>query len=190
MSFHSSNDTIAHSEQYGQGYYLGKVINNQDPEGLHRIQADVPGLYDSSAGEVPWIAPHPASPFGIGVGYGTYGSPAVDSDIKIELQNGDEHNALYSPVQTKAGVNANFSDPNVWGFKDPSGNTLRVDMTAGTWVFTHASGDIMSYDIAGNKMEVIAGTMTINVIGRAYVTSETRIDAQAPIITLNTVPVI
>lgn len=199
MSFHTANDTLTHSEEYDKGYYLGTVTANVDPLGLHRIQANVPGLYDTNSGEVPWIGPHKDSPFGFGTGpngqYGTYGSPAIGSKVKIELQNGDEHNALYSPVQVLADVNTDFSAPNVWGFKDPAGNTLRVDMIAGTWTFTHQSGDQVQYQPTGDRVTIIEGNdslavnkkLTIIVQGNCLVQSNTRVDVQAPLTTLNSV---
>jgi phage baseplate assembly protein gpV len=182
MAFHTANDTVSHSEEYGSGYYLGTVTNNQDPLGLHRVQADVPGLYDSAAGEVPWIGPHKDSPFGFGTGangqYGTYGSPAVGSKIKIELQNGDEHNALYSPVQVKADVNADFSDPNVWGFKDPDGNIVKYDMTNHTYTFITKGGAQINIDANGKRITQVNGDVTnsngdwtVNVTGNASITA-------------------
>lgn len=182
MSFHTANDTIAGSEEYGTGYYVGTVTNNQDPLGLHRVQANVPGLYDTATGEVPWIGPHKDSPFGFGTGangqYGTYGSPAVGSKIKIELQNGDEHNALYSPIQVKADANADFSDPNVWGFKDPDGNIVKYDMTNHTYTFITKGGAQIQIDANGKRIthvngdvETSNGDWTVNVTGNASISA-------------------
>lgn len=190
MSFHTANDTVSHSEEYNTGYYLGTVTNNQDPLGLHRVQADVPGLYDTTTGEVPWIGPHKDSPFGFGTGangqYGTYGSPAVGSKIKIELQNGDEHNAMYSPVQVKADVNADFSNPNVWGFKDPDGNIVKYDMNAHTYTFITKGGAQIVIDANGKRItqvngdvETSNGDWTVNVTGNASITATGNASVQA-----------
>ena len=63
----SVNDSMKHSEDYGDGYYVGIVTNNNDPLGIGRVQANVPGLYDTSKGPVPWIGPIKDSPYGFGV---------------------------------------------------------------------------------------------------------------------------
>jgi phage baseplate assembly protein gpV len=182
MGFQSANDTVAATEKYGEGYYLGTVTINVDPEGLHRVQANVPNLYDTTKGEVPWIGAHTSSPFGFGVGpngaYGTYGSPYVGSNIKVELQNGDEHNGLYSPIQVAAAVNADFTDPNVWGFKDPDGNVVKYDMTNHTYTFTTKGGATINIDANGKRVTAVNGDVEtsngdwqINVTGNAGISA-------------------
>jgi hypothetical protein len=169
-------------EDYAQGYYLGVVTNVNDPLDLMRIQCKVPGLYDPDLGDVPWCGPIKDSPFGFGSGYGVYGYPQMGSTVLIELQGGDEHKPLYRTIPTAQDPNGNFSGPNQWGFQDPSGNILVVDMAAGTWKWQHSSGDYVTYDKTG-KMNVYA-------MDNVSVTSKTRIDVQAPLITFNTEPVI
>src|SRR5882672_6069488 len=168
MGLNSTNDAVKHSEDYGDGYYLGTVTNNADPLGIGRVQANVPGLYNTAKGPVPWVGPIKDSPFGFGIGpkgpYGVYGAPAIGSQIKVELQKGDENNALYEPIPTVPSANPAFKDPQTWGFQDPSGNQLLVNMTAGTWTFTHSSGDMLTYDQAGDRTTLVKGnsTETIN----------------------------
>jgi hypothetical protein len=197
--FRPVNDTFQAHEKYEQGYYIGTVINNQDPLGFGRVQANVPNLYDSSQGEVPWIGPSKDSPFGYGTStkgpFGFFGAPAVGSTIRIELQNGDEHKPVYLTQPTAPNANPAFKDPNTWGFQDPSGNQLLINMANGTWTFTHSSGDQVAYDAAGDRVTLIQGTdnlrvvktMTIVVQGNAIIQSNTRVDVQAPLTTLNSI---
>jgi hypothetical protein len=197
--FQSTNDFVDGIEDYSNAYYVGVVTNNNDPLGLGRVQATVPGLYDPSQGAVPWIAPLKDSPFGFGTGqkgqYGVYGSPPEGSIIKIELQNGDPHKPLFTSLYTLPNANAVFSSPNVWGYQDPSGNQLVVNMATGTWTWTHSSGDQIAYDASGDRVTAIQGNdnlnvgkkLTIIVQGNAWVQSDTRVDIQAPLTTLNSV---
>src|SRR5271168_4462456 len=157
-SLSSVHDSMKHSEDYSDGYYLGTVTGNTDPLGIGRVQANVPGLYDPTLGPIPWIGPIKDSPFGFGVGpkgpYGVYGSPYVGSQVKVELQKGDEHNALYTPFPTVPAANPAFASPFTWGFQDPSGNQLLVNLQTGMWTWTHSSGDTISYDSAGDRAVV------------------------------------
>jgi hypothetical protein len=85
--------------------------------------------------------------------------------------------------------------PTRWGFVDPSGNSLQVDMSASTWTFTHSSGDQISFDATGDRVTLIQGNdnltvnkaLTIIVQGNCLVQSNTRVDVQAPLTTLNSV---
>jgi hypothetical protein len=189
MGFHSVNDVIQHAENYGQGYYVGTVTANNDTVGIGRIQASVAGLFDPEQGEVPYIGPLKDSPYGFGTGpkgpYGVYGMPQVGSTIKVELQNGDEHKGLYTTLITAQSAHHWFNTPSRWGYVDPQGNSLQVDMSAGTWTWTHQSGDSIAYDgsgdvvrvvkgseadqITGNSTNTVGGGITFNVTGNATI---------------------
>jgi len=174
---------MKHSEDYGDGYYVGTITSNSDPIGIGRVQANIPGLYNTAKGPVPWIGPIKDSPFGYGTGskgpYGVYGSPQVGSQIKVELQKGDEHNALYTPLPTAPSANPAFSSPQTWGFPAPSGNQLLVNMASGTWTFTHSSGDTLSYDSSGNRTTLVKGNSTETVNGSMNLTVQGSVNLTA-----------
>ncbi len=176
MSMNSVNDRLAEASADAQdtGYILGTVVENEDPAGLGRIKASVPNLFDPAQGELPWIGPHKKSPFGVGSGYGVYGSPAIGSQVRIKFQDGDPHYGLYEADEySKANANAKFKSPKTWGFKDPSGNELFVNMEDQAWEFTHSSGLSLKYDADGNMKlhvpkdleETILGNKITNVTG-------------------------
>lgn len=189
--FNPVSETIASHEDYKQGYYVGTVTNNADPLGFGRVQASVENMFDPSQGEVPWIGPSKDSPYGYGTSakgqYGVFGAPAVGSKIRVELQNGDEHKALYTTLPTAPNANPAFQNPNTWGFQDPSGNQLLVNMSANSWTWTHASGDSVAYDgsgdvvkvVKGNDTSTINGALTFNVQGNAQIQTQGNIDLQA-----------
>lgn len=195
--FHTANDTIKHSEDYAQGYYIGTVVANNDPLGLGRVQANVAGLYDNAQGEIPWIGPHDRqSPFGYGTSaknpYGVYGVPPVGATIKVELQNGDEHKALYSNLQTQPNANPGFMTPNLWGFQDPDGNTVKYDLAAHTYHFGTASGATIDIDANANRITAVkadtvnaGGNWTINVTGNAAITASQNMALQCVNFTLH-----
>jgi hypothetical protein len=182
MPFHTANDTVNFAEGY-DGYLVGTVTANVDPLGLGRVQAQVPGLYDPQQGEIPWIAPHDRqSPFGYGTSaegpYGVYGVPPIGAKIKIELQGGDVHKPLYSPLHAKADTNSRFSTPNVWGYQDPDGNYMLYDIVAHTYLFVTRTGASIEIDATGKRIttvngdaETSNGDWTVNVTGNARITS-------------------
>jgi hypothetical protein len=169
MGFNTANDAFANQENYGQSYYIGTVTANNDTVGIGRIQAHVEGLFDTEQGEVPYIGPLKDSPFGFGTGakgpYGVYGMPQIGSTIKVELQNGDEHQGLYTTLITAQSAHPWFNVPSRWGYVDPVGNMLQIDMSTGAWTWTHQSGDSIAYDGSGNVVQVVKGNDTETITG-------------------------
>lgn len=200
MPFNSTNDSISSVEDYENKDLIGVVSANTDPLGISRVQAAIPDLYDPTQGPVPQIGAKNYSPFGFGTSatgpYGWYGSPQVGSKLRVELQHGDEHYPVYSPLYTVQDANPLFKAPTTWGFQDPSGNKLVVDMAGGNWTFTHSSGDQIAYDATGDRTTLINGNenlnvqkaMTVIVQGNCQIYSNTRVDIQAPLTTLNSIP--
>lgn len=185
MGFNTTNDSVLQTEEY-EKYYIGTVVENNDPLGLGRIKANVPGLYEKDRGELPWIAPHRESPFGFGKSqkgpYGWYGVPQIDSPVKVELQDGDEHKPLYSYVHLKPHANPLFMNATHWGYQDPSGNILDVDMQNQIYKFTHSSGATVTFNADGTVTETNKGeTHTINGNLTITLTGNININAQGPI---------
>ncbi len=184
--FHPANEQMQAHEKYDQGYYLGTVTANNDPLNGMRIKADVPGLFDTSLGDVPWIGPLKDSPFGFGKGYGTYGVPQVGSTVVIELQGGDEHRPLYRTLPTVPNANPMFAGANVWGFEDPAGNIVIYNLQTKTYAFITASGARVDIDGSGNRTTQVAndtenasGSWTVNVSGNATIKAGGTIDIEA-----------
>jgi hypothetical protein len=182
MSLNSLNDKVANAidDSKDEGYIIGVVTDNNDPLGINRIKVNVPNLFDTNQGDVPWIGPAKKSPFGQGTDYGVYGSPAIGSKVRIRLQNNDPHYGIYEADEyVAADANPTFASPNTWGFKDPSGNQLLVNLETKGWQFTHSSGLMLNYDadgnrtsaIPGNEEETISGNETHTVTGTLSISS-------------------
>lgn len=151
-------------------YVLGTCITNDDPEGLDRIKCTVPGLYVGEEAELPWIGPIKKSSFGVGPEFGVYGSPQPKSHVLIQLQNGDPHYPVYvGCILLPDGKNAKFHKM-AWGFKDPVGNELCVDMESGTTTFTHQSNI---------KIEFANGTFNIEAPQDTNITAKGNIKIKA-----------
>lgn len=152
---------------------LGTVINNNDPLHLDRIQVEIPELFNPDMGELPWCMPAKNPVFGQGATWGLYGVPAVGSTVIIELQDGDSNFPVYrSFAQIQPNVNAEFDTPNKWGFIDPSGNKLFVDMETQTFQFTHSSGSVLTFS-EGKQVTISCADITANVENTASVNCTT-----------------
>jgi hypothetical protein len=168
MSFDSLNSNLDLGSAGYQGkYFLGKVVKNDDPKNLGRIQADVPGLFDSVNGDVPWAGPVKYSSFGQGKTWGVYGSPEVGSDVIILLQDGNPHYPLYHTLQAHA--NEDFeSGGKAWGFVDPYGNKFLVQKDK-TITFTAVAGVTIKITPAGAVIITTASDLTANIGGNVNI---------------------
>lgn len=160
----STNDRIdqATADAKDDGYILGKVVDNKDPLGIGRVKVEIPNLFDPGESSVPWIGAHRQSPFGYGPNFGVYGSPQIGTTVRVKFQNGNAHYGLSEADEyNKSIANAKFKDPNTWGFRDPSGSELFVNMTTKAWEFTHASGVSIKYNAEGdNKVTIVRNQET------------------------------
>lgn len=158
------NDSLALRDSYKNLIFHGKVVTNVDPENLDRIQVSVPQLYDPSLGDLPWVGPMKYSPFGVGASWGVFGAPAIGSDVAIILQQGDPHYPLYiAGIQMTA--MAGFISGTNWGFVDPAGNTLNVNLTTKEISFVAVAG--VTVNIGGD------GSMSVTTSGVTTVTAPT-----------------
>lgn len=163
--------------EYSGSYMLGVVIDNVDPDNLGRIKVNVPGLYDLDVGEIPWCGPDKHAQFGHGATWGTYGSPAIGSDVLILLQNGDPHYPVYRSTQCHA--NSEFPSGASWGWVDPFGNvfkcladkTVQFRAIAGTEITVSPSGDITIHTVANATVNT-DGNTAINTQGNTSIVSQ------------------
>jgi hypothetical protein len=187
----SVNDRLqdAATDDNYEGLAIGTVIENEDPEGLGRFKVKVPEALDPDQGPVPWVLPMRYSPFGQGVDYGVYGSPKIESGVRVSFQNGDPQCPVYESAEyLKAFANPKFASPDTWGFKDWGGSELWVNMRTGAWEFTHQSGSYAKYDGDGNlvvhtvkdQTQTIGSNLTITTVGDTVIKSGGQITLDAP----------
>ncbi len=174
----SFTDSLNAIPDYSGQVLIGTVVDNVDPQGIGRVKCTVPGLYEGPTSTLPWCGVKRVSPFGVGPGFGAYGSPAKNSKVMIELQNGQREYPLvvgyYLHLQDKQD---DFASENTWGYVDPSGTKLVVNTDTKEWTWTHSSGKGYSFDESGNLTATTANA-TINIAGDAnvHVTGHTTVD--------------
>lgn len=138
MPFDIANNAMNNMPK-GMQFYMGTVINNNDPLGIDRIQVNIPGFFDNAKGAVPWCLPVKSGIFGQGNGYGQYGVPPVGSTVVVVLQqNNAEYPVYLGSLQNSKGEG--FGSPNLWGFTDPNGNTFKVNTSNNEMSYVHSSG--------------------------------------------------
>lgn len=173
---------------YSDVYFKGTVIANNDSGEVdlkytERIKVQVPGLFDSTdPAQLPWCIPFKGRLFGSKVGQGVFSVPSIGSIVTVVLQQGDPHNPAYiGSLLLEANTVAEFlvNYPNRYGLKDPAGNIIYIDTTAGqvTIHLEHKSGTQIHIDDTGNVTLTVAGTTQVNSTGTMTVT--------APLIKMN-----
>lgn len=160
MAFNSLNKNVF-SQESGNLFLYGIVVDNNDPQGLDRIKVRIPELYDPDKGEVPWCLPIKYSPFGQGSGWGVYGVPAIGSTVCIQIQQNNFEYPVYIGTLLR-NPGEGFGSPDVWGFKDPSGNSLHVNTKTQSWDFYQSSGISLHME-NGNYSLKINGKCDINI---------------------------
>lgn len=161
--FGSLNDALKMREGYNTTYIMGKVVVNQDASDKDLIQVEAPGLYDTSLGEVPWVGSLKKSPFGISKDWGVYGSPYPGSDVALELQDGNPNYAMYHSIQRYVSPKEFDKSGLVWGFKDPKGNLLVVDLETNEIKFEAAAGVVFNISASGELTVTSKGEATLNM---------------------------
>lgn len=181
MSMGTSVGQMGDQEDY-QKYLEGTVVVNIDPDDIERIKVIIPGIYET-INDCVWVGPAKQSPFGMGLGYGSFGVPQLGSTVLVELQDGDPNYPIYHGGLLKS----SFKTPEqkelfheqAWGFEDPSGNRLVVDMKAKTWFFISASkvslfitepGDTV-INIPKEHMVTIGANSNVNIKGNTNITT-------------------
>lgn len=175
MSFSQLNEVIQDYNSPINQFFIGTVVENNDPQGLDRIKVAIPELYDPKLGDIPWCLPVKQPIFGQGSGYGFYGVPALNSKVLILLQKNDPNFPMYIGsimLASMVGTQAGYNSPQKYGFIDPSGNKLQVDMETQTWTFTHSSGAnvVINKD---NKITVNCKDAEVNAQTSTVINTET-----------------
>lgn len=175
MSFSKLNETIQDFAPPINQFFLGTVVENNDPQGLDRIKVSIPELFNPEVNELPWCLPLKHPIFGQGANYGIYGVPAINSKVIVLFQKNDLNFPVYISAVLIAGNKSQdlgFNSPQQYGFIDPSGNKLHVDMETQTWAFTHSSGANVVID-KNNKITINCADAEVNAQKTATVNTET-----------------
>lgn len=169
---------------YG-GYFIGTVVENDDPKFIERIKVTIPNLFEGEAGTLPWLAKKKVELFAddSGGSFGTFGLvPAVGTQVIVSFQDSNPLYGMYegTPHQTDERVSEALTNYLFrYGFKDPAGNLFMVDTTEGAVeiLVQHKSGTLFKIMDNGDIELTCVGTITSsaeqwNHTGNIHVTGD------------------
>jgi uncharacterized protein involved in type VI secretion and phage assembly len=146
------------------GKYRGRVVSNDDPLGLGRVQISCPALLGS--GRQSWALP--SLPYA-GPGVGLFLVPPVDADIWVEFEGGD----LDRPVWTGCFWSSSDdvpADPAVASTKllKTDGLTLTVDDSSGSGgmtlkVASPAVSQTVTITLSSSGIELSTGSSNVKI---------------------------
>lgn len=87
-----------------RGTYLGKVLENDDPEFLGRCKILVYGKFGNNeeaipTEDIPWATPYRPLSFGSDSGSGAFSTPKKDSIVKVVFDGGSIHHPKYLALE-------------------------------------------------------------------------------------------
>lgn len=116
------------------GYFIGTVVDNNDPLKRQRIKALIPKLFEQGM-ELPWLAIVHSPGTGQYGGTGKMAIPELGSQVVVEFQNADPHYGIVKCVIPSKDYTPNaallVNYPNRTGFVDKAGNLFWMDSTPG-----------------------------------------------------------
>lgn len=80
------------------GTYLGKVVEVDDPLEANRVRVKIPGICEPSSN---W-ARQEGRGFGVGNGFGFFGTPPMNSEVLVTFEAGDIDSPWYRPADIGA----------------------------------------------------------------------------------------
>ena len=147
------DDTVARLVERVEGRYFGKyrgvVTDNEDPDSLGRLRAQVPRLLGTV--ETGWALP--CAPYGGASEQGLFAIPDVGAAVWIEFEGGDLAYPIWCGTWWGTGEVPEAATPMQKVVKTASGHKVVLDDDAGTVVVTDSNGNTITLDSAGTKLE-------------------------------------
>jgi hypothetical protein len=151
----------------------GKVVNNNDPEGLGRVQVRIPDIFeDTRDSDLPWAIPKRDAL----VGDVLFGVPSIDTLVTVEFQDDNSAFLIYDSVllSSKNKIQQN-SDPNLFGFWSAK-NSVILNKTTGSIEIKSGSKSITitdNLDIIASNVKITCDSANIECSGVASITAAT-----------------
>jgi len=151
-------DTTEKNHGRTSGVAVGVVINNQDPQGLGRVQVKLPNYSDLDIGHWARIAVLMA-----GNQRGTFFLPEIGDEVLVAFENGDFERpfvlgALWNGVDNPPDTNDDGQN-NHRLIKSRSGHIVRFDDTAGAEkieIIDKSGNNAITFDTANNTIKIVS----------------------------------
>jgi hypothetical protein len=135
-----------------EGFYVGKIVDNKDPDKKGRCKVKVYGIFDGVPNDdLPWAMPD----FNfIGSTMGSFVVPPINTIVRIYFDNNDIYLPHYSTkVIEESKLSSlrleNYPDTMIL-FETDEGDYLTMNRKTKKFVFHHNSGNNVEIDRAGN----------------------------------------
>lgn len=147
--------------------HKGIIVDNNDPKKLGRVKVTITGLLEDSIEMLPWVAP--LNPFGLGGSNNgsSFSVPEIGSELIVIFP----YEEIYFPFyigywQSSATHQTDFDEdyPETYGFKDNTGNILKINKDQQYAEIEHSSGAKIKIDNEGSLFIDLPGDKHINII--------------------------
>lgn len=137
--------------------YIGTVVDNEDPREIGRVKTTVTGLVEGSKSILPWM--HQAGPIGLGsqTKHSWFSVPQIGTQVYIVFPSQSIYHGIYyaRPIRYDQGRDPYYFSksknyPKRYGWTDPQGTRLAIDMVKREMSFTHTSGFKLHVDSQSN----------------------------------------
>jgi uncharacterized protein involved in type VI secretion and phage assembly len=133
------------------GKYRGQVTDNNDPDNLGRVKANVPRLLGDE--ETGWALP--AFVYGGTSEQGLFAVPDIGAGVWIEFEGGDLSYPIWSGTWFTSGAIPESAQAGKKVFKTKSGHKMVFDDDGGSLEITDSNGNSVSMD--SNTVKITAG---------------------------------
>lgn len=157
--------------------YVGKVLDNNDPEKMGRCKISIPDVFGTriDTKNLPWCAPLNSFIEGASTEIGAFSVPLVGAEVLVDFSKGD----IYSPryrgqlrAKTQLITEMETNYPDRFGKKDSSGNLFYADRKEGTIDVHHHSGTVIHIANDGSVTCTVVKDQSLTVKENATVLVE------------------
>ena len=144
--------------------YLGQVEDNNDPKKLGRVKVRISPYMDFEEEDLPWVSPTLGT-YGNSSDAGGLNVPEIGSQVRVYFPSHDITAPYYTGAELNEHNRTTFFDedyPDVYGYKDSTGNFVKINKATGTAQFQHSS--------SSNLRVSPDGSMQIALSNGAYFT--------------------